>query len=444
MFKSIQYRLIAYTLLLVVLAAASSVLIMQKQWAGSVLCGILVVFCLNNMWRHYKRFNQNILFLLNALDNGDYSFHFSESSMSRREKELNAMLNRIKEILTNARKEVIENEKFLSLIVESVSTGIVIVDEYWHVQTVNRSALDLLGLPVFTHLNQLSGVNENFPTLFKKMKAGDNFQITIPNEREEMQVSLRLSEIKLKEHKIKIITLNNIGSELETKEMESWVRLIRVMTHEIMNSIAPITSLSETLLTLHHQPQEDSESSDSLRNNTIEAFETIHSTARGLLSFVESYRKFTAVPKPEVLSFSIRSLLDKAVRLEEQVMTQRNISLEIEPVNEDVTMAADEKLIFQVLVNLIKNAVEAIPEAGGELLLRYGYQPSGRSYIEVCNSGDPIPADVLPHIFIPFFTTKENGNGIGLSVSRYIMRLHGGKLLHSTSPEGMTVFTVVG
>jgi hypothetical protein len=172
MFKSIQYRLIAYTLLLVVLAAASSVLIMQKQWAGSVLCGILVVFCLNNMWRHYKRFNQNILFLLNALDNGDYSFHFSESSMSRREKELNAMLNRIKEILTNARKEVIENEKFLSLIVESVSTGIVIVDEYWHVQTVNRSALDLLGLPVFTHLNQLSGVNENFPTLFQEDEGG--------------------------------------------------------------------------------------------------------------------------------------------------------------------------------------------------------------------------------------------------------------------------------
>lgn len=442
MFKSIQYRLIAYTALLVVSVAASAVLVMQNRVVCAVLCGVLAVVCLYNMWRHYKRFNQNILFLLNALDNGDYSFHFSESSMSQREKELNAMLNRIKEILTNARKAVIENEKFLSLIVESVSTGIVIVDEHWHVQTVNRSALDLLGLPVFTHLNQLSGVNETFPRLFKEMKAGDNPQITIPNEREEMQVSLRMSEIKLKEHKIKVITLNNIGSELETKEMESWVRLIRVMTHEIMNSIAPITSLSETLLTLHHQPQEDSESADSLRNNTIEAFETIHSTARGLLSFVESYRKFTAVPKPEVHAFAIRHLLEKAVRLEEPVMAQRNISLKIEPVNEDATMAADEKLIFQVLVNLIKNAVEAITEEGGRLLLRYGYQPSGRSYIEVCNNGNPIPSDVLPHIFIPFFTTKENGNGIGLSVSRYIMRLHGGKLLHSTSSEGMTVFTV--
>ncbi len=442
MFKSIQYRLITYTALLVVSVAASAVSVVQNRVVWAILCSLLAVVCLVNMWRHYKRFNQNILFLLNALDNGDYSFHFSESSMSRREKELNAMLNRIKEILTNARKAVIENEKFLSLIVESVSTGIVIVDEHWHVQTVNRSALDLLGLPVFTHLNQLSGVNETFPTLFREMKAGDNLQITIPNEREEMQVSLRMSEIKLKERKIKIITLNNIGSELETKEMESWVRLIRVMTHEIMNSIAPITSLSETLLTLHHQPQEE-EGSDSLRKNTIEAFETIHSTARGLLSFVESYRKFTAVPKPEVHAFAIRHLLEKAVRLEEHVMVQRNISLKIETVNEDATMTADEKLIFQVLVNLIKNAVEAIPETGGELLLRYGYQPSGRSYIEVCNSGNPIPSDILPHIFIPFFTTKENGNGIGLSVSRYIVRLHGGKLLHSTSSEGMTVFTVV-
>jgi nitrogen fixation/metabolism regulation signal transduction histidine kinase len=416
---------------------------MQKQWAWFVLCGVLAVFCLNNMWRHYKRFNQNILFLLNALDNGDYSFHFSENSMSRREKELNAMLNRIKEILTNARKAVIENEKFLSLIVESVSTGIVIVDEHWHVQTVNRSALDLLGLPVFTHLNQLSGVNETFPSLFKEMKTGDNLQIVIPNEREEMQVSLRMSEIKLKEHTLKIITLNNIGSELETKEMESWVRLIRVMTHEIMNSIAPITSLSETLLTLHRRPQGEGESADSLRNNSIEAFDTIHSTARGLLSFVESYRKFTAVPKPEIRPFSIKYLLDKAVKLEEPAMIQRHISLKVEPADEATTMNADENLIFQVLVNLIKNAVEAIPETGGELRLRYGYQPSGRSYIEVCNSGKPIPADVLPHIFIPFFTTKESGNGIGLSVSRYIMRLHGGKLLHSTSADGMTVLTVV-
>ena len=132
MFKSIQYRLITYTALLVVSVAASSVLVVQNRVIWAFLCGMLAVVCLRNMWRHYKRFNQNVLFLLNALDNGDYSFHFSESSMSRREKELNSMLNRIKEILTNARKAVIENEKFLSLIVESVSTGIVIVDEHWH------------------------------------------------------------------------------------------------------------------------------------------------------------------------------------------------------------------------------------------------------------------------------------------------------------------------
>ncbi|MDD3077995.1 MAG: ATP-binding protein [Paludibacter sp.] len=440
MFKSIQYRLTIYICLLIVSVAATTAFAMQSRPMESLISGIIVLIALYNLWKHNKRYNQNILFLLNALENGDYSFHFSETNLSRREKELNLMLNRIKDILTNARKAVIENEKFLSLIVESVSTGIIIVDEKSHVQTVNRAALDLLGLPVFTHLNQLSVINESFPLLFKGIMPEDNLQISIPNEKEEIQISLRMSEINLKEGKVKIITLNNIGSELETKEIESWVRLIRVMTHEIMNSIAPITSLSETLLSFYKKTDMDRDEAISLRNNTIEAFETIHSTARGLLSFVESYRKFTSVPKPKIEPLLIRPLIDKVIHLESQVIEQNQVNVQIQAVDNTTTIQADEKLIFQVLINIIKNALEAIPLHDGNLIIRYGKQMPDKVFIEVCNNGQPIPADVLPNIFIPFFTTKENGSGIGLSVSRYIMRLHGGKLIHTTSPEGWTIF----
>ncbi|HEY5508095.1 MAG TPA: PAS domain-containing protein, partial [Paludibacter sp.] len=297
MFNSIRYKLTLFICLLMLSVAAFTYCLIVKQYSLAIISAILVLTSLNSLHLHYKKFNSNILFLLNALDNGDYSFHFSESKLSNREKELNTMLNRIKEILTNARKEVIENEKFLSLIIESVSTGIIIMDDFGHVQTVNQSALQVLGLPVFTHINQLSNVNETFPELFRNLRVGDNSRIAVSNEREEMQVSLSLSEIVIKRGRMKVITLNNIGNELEAKEMESWIRLIRVMTHEIMNSIAPITSLSETLLTLHKSPENDSQEED-LRLNTIEAFETIHSTAKGLLSFVDSYRKFTAIPKP--------------------------------------------------------------------------------------------------------------------------------------------------
>jgi len=443
MFKSIQYKLLTFTILLMVSVAASTYFIQKGQVSFAVISGIATVICLYKMHQHYKKFNSNVLFLLNALDNGDYSFHFSEAKLSRREKELNVMLNRIKEILVSARKEVIENEKFLSLIIESVSTGIIIMDEKGHVQTVNQSALNLMGLPVFTHINQLNNINETFPELFRNLRVGENPRIEVSNEREEMQVSLSLSEIVIKRGRMKVITLNNIGNELEAKEMESWIRLIRVMTHEIMNSIAPITSLSETLLTLHNTPENDSSEED-LRLNTIEAFQTIHSTAKGLLSFVDSYRKFTAIPKPNIRSFEVKPLIDKILHLEEKCIKGKDIQVEVFETSEHTKWLADEKLITQVLVNLVKNAVEAITDTEiKKIRISINHHADGKVQIEVSNTGNPIAKEVLPHIFIPFFTTKDYGTGIGLSISRYIMRLHGGKLTHATSAEGWTVFTVL-
>jgi len=443
MFKSIQYKLLTFTVLLMVSVAALTYFIQKGQVSFALISGIATVICLYNMHQHYKKFNSNVLFLLNALDNGDYSFHFSEAKLSRREKELNVMLNRIKEILVSARKEVIENEKFLSLIIESVSTGIIIMDEKGHVQTVNQSALNLMGLPVFTHINQLNNINETFPELFRNLRVGENPRIEVSNEREEMQVSLSLSEIVIKRGRMKVITLNNIGNELEAKEMESWIRLIRVMTHEIMNSIAPITSLSETLLTLHNTPENDSSEED-LRLNTIEAFQTIHSTAKGLLSFVDSYRKFTAIPKPNIRSFEVKPLIDKILHLEEKCIKGKDIQVEVFETSEHTKWLADEKLITQVLVNLVKNAVEAITDTETKKIrISINHHADGKVQIEVSNTGNPIAKEVLPHIFIPFFTTKDYGTGIGLSISRYIMRLHGGKLTHATSAEGWTVFTVL-
>jgi len=443
MFKSIQYKLLTFTILLMVSVAASTYFIQKGQVSFAVISGIATVICLYKMHQHYKIFNSNVLFLLNALDNGDYSFHFSEAKLSRREKELNVMLNRIKEILVSARKEVIENEKFLSLIIESVSTGIIIMDEKGHVQTVNQSALNLMGLPVFTHINQLNNINETFPELFRNLRVGENPRIEVSNEREEMQVTLSLSEIVIKRGRMKVITLNNIGNELEAKEMESWIRLIRVMTHEIMNSIAPITSLSETLLALHNTPENDSSEED-LRLNTIEAFQTIHSTAKGLLSFVDSYRKFTAIPKPNIRSFEVKPLIDKILHLEEKCIKGKDIQVEVFETSEHTKWLADEKLITQVLVNLVKNAVEAITDTETKKIrISINHHADGKVQIEVSNTGNPIAKEVLPHIFIPFFTTKDYGTGIGLSISRYIMRLHGGKLTHATSAEGWTVFTVL-
>lgn len=440
MFKSIEYKLIIFVLLLILSVALTTYLITQKEYVYIGVSVLLILYSLKSLYSHYKKFNQNILFLLNALDNGDYSFHFTEAKTSKREKELNQMMNRIKDILTRARKEVIENEKFLSLIIESVSTGIIILDPNNNVHATNHATNQLLGLPVFTHLNQLKSIDESLPDLFKNLGIKDNAQIKIANEREEIQISLNVSKITLKKGTMKVITLNNIGNELEAKEMESWIRLIRVMTHEIMNSIAPITSLTETLL-FSYKMQSAEALGDSLRRNTVDALETISSTAKGLITFVDSYRKFTGVPTPQFRKFELVPLLEKVLHLESSNMEEKGIESSIIYTNKHIELNADEGQITQILVNIIKNAVEAINNSKGKIEIRVS-ESENKVSIDIYNNGDPIPSEIAAHIFIPFFTTKDYGTGIGLSVSRYIMRLHGGNLKHHTSNE-WTVFSLI-
>ena len=181
MFKSIEYKLYIYMILLIGAVVMSTYLAIQAEYVYMVLSILLGIFLLHNMRRSYNQFNKNIIFLLNALDNGDYSFNFAETKLSRREKELNQMMNRIKEILSRARKEVIENEKFLSVIMESVSTGIIILNEENVVIQINRTVNQLLGLPVFTHINQLANIDKSFPDLFRKLDSSDTKTIKISN-----------------------------------------------------------------------------------------------------------------------------------------------------------------------------------------------------------------------------------------------------------------------
>jgi nitrogen fixation/metabolism regulation signal transduction histidine kinase len=209
------------------------------------------------------------------------------------------------------------------------------------------------------------------------------------------------------------------------------------MTHEIMNAIAPITSLSETMRIIIKKEETDI---NDLKISALEAFETIHETATGLLMFVESYRKFLMVPKPVKEHFNLTETIKRAILLNDIVLNEYHIEVKL-PDKENIIVLADEKLLFQVLLNLTKNAIEAVRKSDDRRLEYNVFTNSDNHiYIDVCNSGAPIHPDVLPNIFVPFFTTKEGGSGIGLSVSRYIMRLHGGTLYHFTTKDGMTAF----
>lgn len=440
MFKSIEYRLYLYMILLIAAIVMSTLFAIRSEYIYMALFIGISFFLLDKLRRSYNKFNKNILFLLNALDNGDYSFSFAERKLSRREHELNRMMNRIKEILSKARKEVIDNEKFLSVVVESVSTGIIIMDENNMVIQINRQVNKLLGLSVFTHINQLANIDKSLPNIFSSLELADTKTIKIENEREEIELSIRASKITLQGKQLKIITLNNIGSELDYKEMDSWIRLIRVMTHEIMNSIAPVTSLTDTLLSAFSNEKLDK--NDILMQNTMEALETINTTAKGLISFVNSYRQFTGIPKPQLSPTNIQSIIRHSITLETTKFEEEGIKVTLDLPKEPTIILLDESQILQVLLNLVKNATESFSSNKDRQLIIKLSVELNKTYLDIYNNGQPISEEILPNIFIPFFTTKHSGTGIGLSVSRYIMRLHGGTLSHFTKEE-WTVFRMI-
>ena len=436
MFKSIEYRLITCLLILMASLMAAVLLFTRGDIAYGVVCAVIVVFSLSGLFRNYRKFNKNILFLLNAMENGDYSFHFSTNRMSLREKELNRMLNRIKEILIKARREIIEDEEFLGTIVESVSTGIIITDEDGFVRNVNRSATELLGLSSLSHLNQLRNVDESFPALFLTMKPGETPLVKIANEREERELSLHLTKIVISGTPLRIITLNNIGSELEAKEMESWIRLIRVLTHEIMNSIAPIISLSETLS--ERAVQNGMNERD--YNIMLQGMQTIHRRSKGLLNFVENYRKLSRLSAPILAPVNIGDLLSDMKKL----FPNKNIQYIYKVENPETTLMLDRSQIEQVLINLLKNAGEAcVEQIYPEVIISTHCDLEKHLFfLSVCDNGSGILPEVLDKIFVPFFTTKPTGSGIGLSLCKQIMNLHGGSISASSEIGKGSCFTL--
>ncbi len=442
MFKSIQQKLTIYTLLLIIAVAGTTFFIIQTEYIYAFSFFLLFLLSIIQIYRYYNKINKNIFFLLNALDNGDYMFHFTTTKLPKREKELNEMMNRIKEIISKARQEVIEHERFLSHIVQSIPAGIIILDSKDNIKDSNHAASSLLGLPVLTHLNQLKVIDEELPEVFKSLKASDeNRQIVISTEKEQKQISLGASNIQVNQQELRVITLYGIDSELEAKEMESWAKLIRIMTHEIMNSITPITSLTEMLL-YSFQNQND-ESQAIQRESTIDSLATIHSTAKDLTTFVNSYREFSRISTPQKTAIDLLPFIHSILKLESTIIDAKNIRTQIYSDRENITLYADRSQLSRVIVNLLKNAIEATTkEESPEIHIQIATLVDDRIKISFTNKGEAIPDDILDNIFIPFYTTKQDGSGIGLSVSRYILRLHGGSLKYSHT-EGWTTFSIV-
>ena len=396
---------------------------MNSQLAIIVLLVILVVLVAVNIWlyRHYRRNIKKVTFLFDAIDNGDFSFNFPTEKRFKEDKILHQSLNRIKLFLQHTREEQMEREKYYEQILNAVDTGILVVDSHDNILQHNQAALRLLDTDVLTHMNQVKG----------KLK--------------DEHLAKHETQAMLKDKHVRIIALSDVSHELSNQEVDSWIKLIRVLTHEIMNTITPVTSLSETLLT---RVTEDKDLKQGL--------ETIHKTGTELLAFVNNYRRFTHVPQPQPALFYVEPFLERMA-----LLCNHEVEISVSP--KDLLVYADESLLSHVVTNLLKNAVEAFREkeredkqecrsadlqsaASKKAFIRLqAYANAQESIIiDVSNNAGLIPEDVASHIFIPFFTTKPEGSGIGLSLSRQIMRVSGGSLsLHQDKTQGITTFRII-
>ena len=417
------------------------------------------------LYRHYRRNIKKVTFLFDAIDNGDFSFNFPTEKGFKEDKILHKSLNRIKLFLQHTREEQMDREKYYEQILNAVDTGILVVDSHDNILQHNQAALRLLDTDVLTHMNQVK----------EKLK--------------DEHLAKHETQAMLKDKHVRIIALSDVSHELSNQEVDSWIKLIRVLTHEIMNTITPVTSLSETLLKELgskelliadnesddlHSPDKLMKVSEKLQSaeqaKLKQGLETIHKTGTELLAFVNNYRRFTHVPQPQPTLFYVEPFLERMA-----LLCNHEVEIEVSP--KDLLTYADESLLSHVVTNLLKNAVEAFKEKGKlsaernkqdgneqgrnkqecrsadlqsaaskkAFIRLQAYANAQESIIiDVSNNASLIPEDVASHIFIPFFTTKPEGSGIGLSLSRQIMRVSGGSLsLHQDKAQGITTFRII-
>lgn len=363
------------------------------------------------VWRLYvkaTRSDRCLKLLLDALRNGDTSVKFPETGSHAR---ANAMLNEIRDIVADTAASAAAREKYYEVILDRINTGVMVIDGRGHVYRHNRAALRLLGLDVLTHVSQIARSSQNLAHVMTGAVTGRDY--TVRTSDSGAILAVRVTDVALKGRQLRIFTFNEVGHTVERAEVETWQRLTRVLTHEIMNSVAPITSLSATLA--------DEEDPASI----AEGLEVIRTTGEGLMRFVTDYRSLSSPPPLHLQSFPLSHLVRMAV-----ASSRGKIETEIID-NGDIPVMADEGMTVRALANIINNAAEA----GASRVTITTCAEEGCGVIYIANDGPSIPADRAEQIFTPFYTTRREGNGIGLSLARQIITASGGSLtLHSLSP----------
>lgn len=413
----------------------------------AVILVIVIITQIIFLIRYVERTNTKLSQFLQSIRHSDFSSTFTDQGLGSNFEDLNRAFTEVIEEFKKHRAEKEEHFQYLQTLVQHVSIGIIAYKRNGKIDIFNNAVKRLLKIRHIRNISELDKVKDDLPETLLGMRSGSRTLVRLFINDEMLQVSIYATEFRMRGEDYILVSLQDISSELDEKEIESWQKLIRVLTHEITNSITPISSLAATVreMLLDEEGGEvvlkalDSEDLEGVQG----AIDTIQNRSRGLLNFVEVYRNLTRIPKPNFRYFKVTEIFERSENLLKPKMKEMGVVCTNKVFPPDLMVTADPDLIDQVIINLMLNAMDAVKEnPEPEISILATLNSSNRIVIDIRDNGSGIKPDILDKIFMPFFTSKKHGSGIGLSLSRQIMHLHKGSISVKSKPGEGTVFTL--
>jgi two-component system nitrogen regulation sensor histidine kinase NtrY len=416
-------------------------------YAALFILGIFIIYQIYTLVRYVEKTNRDLTRFLQSIQYSDFSQTFKDDGLGSSFDTLKKAFNEVMNTFRKTRTEKEEHYRYLQTVVQHIGIGLVAFQPSGEVELINTAAKRLLKVPHLKNIKSLESWSKPLVSTLLKLRSKEKALVKVEDSNELLHLALYATEYKLRGQNFSLVSIQNIHSELEEKEIEAWQKLIRVLTHEIMNSITPIASLASTInewikesYNMRASGEEiDVESLTDIRH----ASQTIQKRSQGLLHFVDAYRNLTLVQKPNFQIFAVKELFARVEKLMQTNIKDKSINFKVSIEPQSLELAADPELIEQVLINLLLNALHAV-KGGKKAKIDLDARLDGRGKIllQVKDNGPGIPEENLEKIFIPFYSTKEGGSGIGLSLSRQIMRLHNGFIGVHSEPKIETVFTL--
>lgn len=413
---------------------------------SQVIVGTLIVLQMIEMINFARRSNKELTKFILAIKYGDVSVNFSGDKLGR---DFSDLANSFREVISAFNKVKIEKESqylLLQAIIDKITFGIIAFNEDDEILLLNQSAIDDLKIERTKEWNYIKRQNSEFTRQIEDMAEDGRKLVELGSGSNTHQLSVYNHTIVLMGKYCRVITFYDIQDEIEQKEIEAWYKLIRILTHEIMNSATPLTSLTDTILMLLENQNGVQKNLKDISEENIEdvraSVNTIKKRTEGILKFVEAYRKLTDIPHPEFAKISIRDLVDSALALLEPEFKKRNITSEVSIVPNDLQLICDKTLLEQVFINFLTNSMYALEEQIKPVIKVNISELESRAVILVEDNGKGIEEEVLKKIFIPFFSTRDGGSGIGLSFSKFVIMQHGGRIKVESKIDKGTKFAI--